>query len=167
VERVWNCTYAKAPVPRSHGDRALSQLYSENGLLGEMATSGGVLAPAVATLSLRAACRSSTWAYRDLSQSILFHPFSGWPFIHTQHKRLLRNPLGSRTISMRSVHRDLKSPTAHLEPLRRRWLRSLPQHCGSGSHLRLLAPGGLHEGAPYRRDGDPLRHFRPFTPGNH
>ena len=57
-----------------------------------MATSGGVLALAVATLLLRAACRSSTWAYRDLSQSILFHPFSGWPFIHTQHKRLLPEP---------------------------------------------------------------------------
>jgi len=41
---------------------------------------------------LQAACRWSTWAYRDLSQSILFHPLSGWPFMHTPHKRLLPEP---------------------------------------------------------------------------
>ena len=57
-----------------------------------MATSGGVVALAVATLLFRAACLWSTWAYRDLSQSILVHPLSGWPFTHTQHKRLLPEP---------------------------------------------------------------------------
>ncbi len=82
----------KRPSHEPTGIGRFPHLYSENGLLGEMATNGGVLALAVATLSLRAACRSSTWAYRDLSQSILFHPLSGWPFIHTQHKRLLPEP---------------------------------------------------------------------------
>jgi hypothetical protein len=54
------------------GIRRFSHLYSEDGLLGKMATSEGVLALDVATLLLRAPCRWSTCAYRDLSQSILF-----------------------------------------------------------------------------------------------
>jgi len=82
----------KRPSHELTGIGHFSRLYSENGLLGEMATSRGVLALGVATLLLRVACRWSTWAYRDLSQSILVHPLSGWPFIHTPHKRLLPEP---------------------------------------------------------------------------
>ena len=89
---VWNCTYAKAPVPRTDGDRALSSVVLPERIARGNGYQWGVLALAVATLLLRAACRSPTWAYRDLSQSILFHPFSEWPFIHTQHKRLLPEP---------------------------------------------------------------------------
>ena len=94
--RRWSaCGTAPTRKRRSHeqtGIRRFSHLYSEDGLLGKMATSEGVLALDVATLLLRTACRWPTWAYRDLSQSILFHPLSGWPFIRTSHKRLLPEP---------------------------------------------------------------------------
>jgi hypothetical protein len=85
--RKWRGAYGelhptrKRPTHDLTGLGRVSHLYSENVLLGEMATSQGVLALAVATLLLRAACRRSTWAYRDLSQSILVHPLSGWPFM--------------------------------------------------------------------------------------
>ena len=61
------------------------------------------------------------------SQSSSIRSQDGPSFTHSISASF-RNPLGSRTISMRSVHRDLKSPTAQPEPVRRRWLRSLPQH---------------------------------------
>ena len=47
--------------------------------------------------------------YRDLSQPILCNPLSGWPFIHTSHKRLLWDPSGFFTISMRQGDRSLQS----------------------------------------------------------
>ncbi len=91
-ESSLNCTNAKAPVPRSAGDRALFSLVLRERIARGNGYQQGFLALTVATLLLRAACRRSTWAYRDLSRSILFHPFSGWPFTHTQHKRLLLEP---------------------------------------------------------------------------
>jgi hypothetical protein len=130
----------KRPSHELTGIGRFSQLYSENGLLGEMATSGGVLALAVATLLLRAACRSSTWAYRDVSQSILFHPFSGWPFIHTQHKRLLPEP--SR-IPHHQYALSAPRPQESNCPSRAGAAQMAPQPSStlrvrSGSHLRLL-----------------------------
>ena len=82
----------KAPVPRRAGDRALFSLVLRERIARGNGYQQGFLALTVATLLLRAACRRSTWAYRDLSRSILFHPSSGWPSTHTQHKRLLLEP---------------------------------------------------------------------------
>jgi hypothetical protein len=82
----------KRPSHELTGIGRFSHLYSEIRFARGNGYQWGVLALAVATLLLRAACRQSTWAYRDLSQSILVHPLSGWSFMHTAHKRLLPEP---------------------------------------------------------------------------
>ena len=82
----------KRPSHKTDGIGRSSHLYSENGLPGEMATSWASLPLPSQRSHFRAACLGSTWAYRDFSQSILFHPLSGWPFMHTPHKRLLSEP---------------------------------------------------------------------------
>ena len=74
------------------GSGAFLSLYSEKRNARGNGYQLGFLVLAVATLSLRAACRWSIWAYRELSRSIPFHPLSGWPFTHTPHKRLLPEP---------------------------------------------------------------------------
>jgi hypothetical protein len=150
----------KRPSHELTGIGRFSHLYSDNGMSGEMATSRGVLALSVTTLLLRAACRWSTaWTYWDLSQSILVHPFSGWPFLHTPHKRLL--PESSRIPHHQYALSAPRLPESNCpsELVRRRWLRSLPQHGGTRLHLPLLAPIGLHEGAPYRREGGTVWHL--------
>jgi len=139
----------KRPSHELTGIGRFPHLYSESGLVKEMATSGGVLALAVATLFRRAACRRPTWAYWNLSQSILFHPLSGWPFMHTPHKRLLPEP--SRIPHHQYALGAPRLPESNYPsgPVRPRWARKLPQLGGSGSHVPLLAPGGPHEVTPW------------------
>ena len=60
----------KRPSHKLTGIGRFTHLYSESRYLGEWQPPRASLPCAVATLTLRAACRSSRWAYRDNSQSI-------------------------------------------------------------------------------------------------
>ena len=122
----------KRPSHEPTGIGRFPHLYSENGLLGEMATNGGVLALAVATLSLRylaVGLPGSTGISPSQSSSIRSQ--DGPSRIH-RISASSRNPLGSRTISMRSVHRDFQSDPSG--PVRRRWVTR--RMSAAGRHLR-------------------------------
>ncbi len=76
-----------------------------------------------------------------------------------------RNLLGSRTIIMRSVHRDFQRTNCLFGSAWRRRFRRLPQHGQSGWQLPLLAPDGLHEGVPYGRPRAPSNRPEALTLG--
>lgn len=102
-------------------------------------------------------------------QSSSIRPQDGPPLIHSISASFW-NPLGSRTMSMRSAHRDFQSPMTHLGRCWRSWFSRLARHRGVG--FARPSPGGQHEGAPGRRKGVTLRHevqslpapFRPALP---
>ena len=156
-KRRWSeCETAPTRKRPSHeltGIGRFSHLYSENGLLGRWPTSVGLPCPCRCNV-LTSSCLPLV--YLGLPGSLPvnpLHPLSGWPFMHTPHKRLLPEP--SRIPHHQYGLSAPRLPESNYPsgPARRRWFRSLPQHGGSGSHVALLAPGGLHEGAPIRRDG--------------
>ena len=102
-----------------------SHLYSENGLLGEMATSWASLPLPLqrSHFELLAFGLPGPTGISP-SQSSSIRSQDGPSCIH-RISASFRNPLGSRTISMRSVHRDFQSPMTLSEPVRRSWFRSL------------------------------------------
>jgi hypothetical protein len=142
----------KRPSHELTGIGRFSQLYSENGLLGEMATSERVLALAVATLLLPVGLPGPTGI--SPSHSSFIRSQDGPSFTHSISASF-RNPLGSRAISMRSVHRDFQSPMTHLGRSGAAGSAVFLNIAGSGSHVSLLVAGGLHQGAPVRRAGAP------------
>jgi hypothetical protein len=112
---VWNCTYAKAPVPRTDGDRALFSLVLRERIAWGNGYQWGRPCPCRRN-ALTSSCLPLV--YLGLPGSLPVNPLPSVLRMglhpHTAKSASFRNPLGSRTISMRSVHPDLQSPTTHL-----------------------------------------------------
>jgi hypothetical protein len=156
VGRVWNCTYAKAPVPRIDGDRALFSLVLRERIARGNGYQWGRPCPLPSQRSyfklLAVGLPGPTGTSPSQSSSIRTQ--NGSSFTHCISASF-RNPLGSRTISMPSVQIDLQSPMTHLGRCGAVGFAAFLDIAGSGSHVLLLAPCGLHEGAQLRRDEVP------------
>jgi len=135
----WDFTYAKAPVPRGSGDRALFLLVLRERFTRENGNQLDFLVRCRCNAPTSSCLPWSTWAYWDLSQSILCHPLSRWPFVHTSHRRLLRNPSGSITMSVRETERSLQSPKSPFEQAPCSFFRALHRHC-HGQVCKSTAP---------------------------
>ncbi len=144
----WNRSYAKAPVPRTDGDRALFLICIPRTDCSEEWLPGGLPCPC--------RCNAPTSSclpliYLGLPGSLPVDPLPSrsqdGPSCIQRISASFRNPLGSRSISMRSVHRDFQSPKTHLSPDGAAGSAAFLNIREPGSHVPVLASGGLHEGA--------------------
>ncbi len=116
----------KRPSHGLPGIGRFTHLYSESEHFGEWQPAGASSPRAVATLTLRAACRMSHWAYRDNSRSIplpsalrmALHVYCPQaPPSGTRPDSELPEPFESHTTSMRRRHAPEQGRTTRLHTL--------------------------------------------------